>query len=735
MYAKLARRSLKRSVKDYSIYVLTLVLVVGLFYSFLSITSPYYAKQLPISINLSYLSQEMGKLIPGSTILLSFLIVYVNSYIMRRKQKEFALEIMIGMDRTKVGLLFFLETFWMGAVAVIAGILLGVFGSQVISSIVLKSFGEPFQLRLAFYPDTIGWTLLFFWGLFFLVGFMNMRVLKKKHLLSMLSSVERGNSKKWDRSIQGLVIAVFLLTLLVESLLCREMLPIITRVSAKIQIYVGFWMVTMFLLAVCILWFLTKCYKNQGSGKAEAALTVAGFVDTGLAFACAGILEDGVKQGVLPEYWIMLPYFYGAVCLVVAVVLFYTSASWLALNRIERLKTGKYRNLFLFGQIRSNVRAISKTIGIITVAMVTGLVIMGWMPTLSGEIEGYLKERSVYDLQIFTVRHGVEQGKENKDIALDFSYIDDYLKDKQVTVKSGARIHSYYLHEEDEQEEKPILGIAVSDYNKLRTLSGEKAIVLSDNSFALQWEKKVIPKDMQDFDEKYPSVQIGNTRLNKMADGNYQASVGMGLFTGNVKAVYILPDAVCRELKTATDYYVANLEETLSIEKAEKINEEISVWLETLSETRQGSGYIRLKTLQLNQGISNTLIQRLCTTYISLILIIVCATIIALQQIMDVAEHKKRFLIIKKLGADAKQMNQVVNRQVGLWFGISTGISSIVSIGILTVICVKSYRNYINYVPLGEVLWKIGLVYLLFWLIMMAYFVAACNLFKKNIKM
>ena len=72
-----------------------------------------------------------------------------------------------------------------------------------------------------------------------------------------------------------------------------------------------------------------------------------------------------------------------------------------------------------------------------------------------------------------------------------------------------------------------------------------------------------------------------------------------------------------------------------------KIDEDIGSWLNYLSGQYQGDGYIRIKALQLVQGISYTLMQRLGSTYISLVLIIVCAAILALQQIMDVSEHKK----------------------------------------------------------------------------------------------
>ena len=52
MYAKLALRNVKRSAKDYLIYVITLILSVGLFYGFMSIASPYYNESLHVKINL-----------------------------------------------------------------------------------------------------------------------------------------------------------------------------------------------------------------------------------------------------------------------------------------------------------------------------------------------------------------------------------------------------------------------------------------------------------------------------------------------------------------------------------------------------------------------------------------------------------------------------------------------------------------------------------------------------------
>ena len=124
MYAKLALRNVKRSAKDYLIYVITLILSVGLFYGFMSIASPYYNESLPVKINLEILNKAMRIAVPIVALLVIFLISYVNTYMLRRKQKEFAVQTIIGMEQRAVAFIFFMETMIMGAISIILGILL-----------------------------------------------------------------------------------------------------------------------------------------------------------------------------------------------------------------------------------------------------------------------------------------------------------------------------------------------------------------------------------------------------------------------------------------------------------------------------------------------------------------------------------------------------------------------------------------------------------------------------------
>lgn len=127
MYVKLALRNAKKSVKDYLIYVVTLTLCVGLFYSFMSICSKFYVSTLPVEYDLEALQKIMKYPIVAITALLIFLVLYVNNYMLKRRQKEFAIQALLGMEQKNVARLFFAETLLMGSISIVSGIILGAF--------------------------------------------------------------------------------------------------------------------------------------------------------------------------------------------------------------------------------------------------------------------------------------------------------------------------------------------------------------------------------------------------------------------------------------------------------------------------------------------------------------------------------------------------------------------------------------------------------------------------------
>lgn len=114
MYAKLVFRNAKRSVKDYLVYIVTMTICVTLFYAFLSISSSYYSPDIGSEYDFTLLSDGMKIAICMITLLLLFLIRFVNHYMLRRKQKEFAVQSIMGMEQKNIGRIFFAETLIMG---------------------------------------------------------------------------------------------------------------------------------------------------------------------------------------------------------------------------------------------------------------------------------------------------------------------------------------------------------------------------------------------------------------------------------------------------------------------------------------------------------------------------------------------------------------------------------------------------------------------------------------------
>lgn len=214
MYAKLIFRNAKRSAKDYLIYIVTLTICVTLFYAFLSISSSYYQPDIGTAYEITAFSDGIKLAVCVITLLLLFLIRYVNSYMLRRKQKEFAVQSIMGMEQKTIGWLFFAETFLMGAISIALGIALGVLCSQFMSAMLLASYGHSYELTWTLFPDTVLWTVGFFTISFFVVGLFNVRTIRKIKIIDMLSA-DRQNEPdlKKNRFIPTILVIYLVLSI------------------------------------------------------------------------------------------------------------------------------------------------------------------------------------------------------------------------------------------------------------------------------------------------------------------------------------------------------------------------------------------------------------------------------------------------------------------------------------------------------------------------------------------
>ena len=142
MYYNLSIRNLKRSFKDYAIYFLTLTFAVCIFYSFNSIEAQKIMKDISESQTqvIDMVTKVMGGLSILVSIILSFLIIYANNFLIKRRKKEFGVYMTLGMGRNKVSKILFLETLIIGILSLAVGLLMGLFLSQALSLVTAKMF-------------------------------------------------------------------------------------------------------------------------------------------------------------------------------------------------------------------------------------------------------------------------------------------------------------------------------------------------------------------------------------------------------------------------------------------------------------------------------------------------------------------------------------------------------------------------------------------------------------------
>ena len=140
MLTKIAIKNVKRSFKDYIVYFLTLMLSVSIFFVFNSIDSPSPA--LAISDSQRQLIDIFGKAISVLSIFISivlgFLIVYANGFMIKRRKKEFGTYLLLGMSKKKVSLILTIETLIVGLSSLVSGLIVGTFASQFMTNLIAK---------------------------------------------------------------------------------------------------------------------------------------------------------------------------------------------------------------------------------------------------------------------------------------------------------------------------------------------------------------------------------------------------------------------------------------------------------------------------------------------------------------------------------------------------------------------------------------------------------------------
>jgi putative ABC transport system permease protein len=189
MFARLALGNVRKSARDYAIYFVTLVLGVAVFYAFNTM-----ANQADFfEGDTREVMQTVGLLLHGLTyflaVVMGFLMVYANNFLMRRRKQELGLYQVLGMHRRQVSLVLTLELLFASALSFAIGIACGVLLSQILVFVTAHLFEATVSnFHFFFSFDALLTTLVCFGVIFFVMLFFNMRSLRKLRLVELMGA-------------------------------------------------------------------------------------------------------------------------------------------------------------------------------------------------------------------------------------------------------------------------------------------------------------------------------------------------------------------------------------------------------------------------------------------------------------------------------------------------------------------------------------------------------------------
>ena len=211
---KLIMKNVGKNIRDYLIYFLTLMISVSVFYAFNSISDQPAFSEMGMTKTLLY--DQLGILLSTLTVLiavvLAFLIIYANQFLLKRRKKELGLYMVLGMKKGRISRIFVGETFCVGVIALVTGLCLGVALSQGISLVALKLFAiDMSKFQLVFSVGAFQKTAQCFAVIFLLVMTFNVWSVSSVQLIDLLTA-GRKNETSQNRS-RLLAILLFFVSL------------------------------------------------------------------------------------------------------------------------------------------------------------------------------------------------------------------------------------------------------------------------------------------------------------------------------------------------------------------------------------------------------------------------------------------------------------------------------------------------------------------------------------------
>lgn len=664
MLCKLAWGNVRRAGRDYLVYLLTLTLGVTVFYAFNTVSM-----QVDIAgIKEEGLSELMGTMLGYLTYFLAgvmaFLMVYANNFIMKRRKKEFGLYQVLGMGRGRVATIMALETVIVSVGAFVAGIVLGVGLSQLMTFFTASLFKTQIaNFRFFFSVHAFNLTLACMLVMFVLTLLLNLRAVRRTKLIELMGAERRNETIKTRNP--WIAIAIFAVGVVLVGVayyrLLRDGFPL-TATDSKLQEAM-----------------------NQ-FGITTAMVTVGTFA---LFWGLSGMLIK-LLQSLRGVYWRGLNMFtvrqlaakVNTVCFsmgVIAMLLFLAITSVTCGMSIANVMNENLE--------RYNPVDVSQTY-------------VYYTPDTLDYYKEYVNPSDEADrmvpadttVDLYPAWHGRDSSADNNDetgkkvdiadVAGEHVQIDSYLSypfgssNPSVTPSEMCKIMGEKLPKAFGGSNADTMGLFVtpaSQYNKLRQMMGEEPVHIGHDQYLLTCD---MGGELVDLYTKYMAgghaLTLGGHTLKPATDKSDEdtAAIANSAMGSNPGTVVVADELLSQlNLQPYSSSLLVNYKQGMDTTEADESIKYTLLDDLLVDGKKPGSWgtFITRSEMYTQAAQMNGLISYLAI-YIGFVLVVACAAILSIQQLSNVADGSRSYRVLAQIGCDDRQIRHSVMAQQAVFF-------------------------------------------------------------------
>ena len=206
IFSRLAKQNIRNNKSTYIPYIITCIFCIAMIYMM------EFLRDCPTLDQAVRQADEVRMIVfTGEIVVEIFCIIfliYSNSFLMKRRQKEIGLYNILGLERNHIGIVMFLETIITSIGSLAGGIAAGIIGSKLALLLLLKLLHIPSVL--GFYISVKGiFTCLFMFGIVFLmILFLNLAKIHLSRPVELLRGNNTGEKEpaaKWLMALIGFI--------------------------------------------------------------------------------------------------------------------------------------------------------------------------------------------------------------------------------------------------------------------------------------------------------------------------------------------------------------------------------------------------------------------------------------------------------------------------------------------------------------------------------------------------